>query len=128
MILDSDFIINLLKNEPDAVRKAEELNQSSEKIKTTVINAFEVLQGNFNNNEKDKGIIRKFFTTIKILEFDYEDANTAAEIHHDLQKTGLMINPEDSMIAGIAIQYNEKILTKKIRHFNRIKNLIVETY
>lgn len=39
-----------------------------------------------------------------------------------------MIDPEDAMIAGIALLSNETILTKNVEHFSRIRNLKIETY
>ncbi|MBS3136929.1 hypothetical protein J4232_00725 [Candidatus Woesearchaeota archaeon] len=43
-------------------------------------------------------------------------------------KRGIPINPQDSMIAGIAIRNNESVLTRNTKHFERIDNLTIETY
>lgn len=39
-----------------------------------------------------------------------------------------MIDPEDAMIAGIALINNETVLTKNVEHFSRIRDLKIETY
>ncbi len=39
-----------------------------------------------------------------------------------------MIDPEDAMIAGIALINNESVLTKNVEHFSRIRDLKIETY
>ncbi len=39
-----------------------------------------------------------------------------------------MIDPEDTLIAGIALINNETVLTKNVEHFSRIRDLKIETY
>ncbi len=39
-----------------------------------------------------------------------------------------MIDPEDAMIAGIALHNSEVVLTKNVEHFSRIRDLKIETY
>lgn len=39
-----------------------------------------------------------------------------------------MIDPEDAMIAGIALINDESVLTKNVEHFSRIRDLKIETY
>lgn len=49
-------------------------------------------------------------------------------IFGDLKSKGIAIDTEDCMIAGIAKDKREKILTKNTRHFHRIEGLEVESY
>lgn len=39
-----------------------------------------------------------------------------------------MIDPEDAMIAGIALINDESVLTRNVEHFSRIRDLKIETY
>lgn len=63
-----------------------------------------------------------------ICDFKEKDAKKAGEIEANLIKEGSIIDLEDIMIAGIAISRDEKIISRNIKHFNRIKNLKIETY
>ena len=63
-----------------------------------------------------------------ILKFDKESAEKAGEIDGNLIKEGNTIGPIDTMIAGTAITKNEKVLTRNIKDFSRIKGLNIETY
>ena len=127
MILDSNFIIDLLKGDEKALNKSKEI-VTNEVIKTTSINSFEVLNGAEFAGDDEKDIINNFFENIEVIEFDFNCSKKSAVIHSDLIKKGIEIDPEDSMIAGIALIHNEKILTKNVKHFSRIKGIEVVSY
>lgn len=57
-----------------------------------------------------------------------ESAVVAGGIDGNLIKKGLKIDPEDSMIAGIAMSRGETILTRNTEHFGKIEGLNIETY
>jgi predicted nucleic acid-binding protein len=65
---------------------------------------------------------------MNILGLDAECAAKAGEVQGKLIRKGKMINPEDAMIAGIALINNETVLTKNVEHFSRIRDLKIETY
>ncbi|PIN91372.1 hypothetical protein COU57_01010 [Candidatus Pacearchaeota archaeon CG10_big_fil_rev_8_21_14_0_10_32_14] len=127
MILDSSFIIDLLKGDERALNKSKDIGKN-EIIKTTTINSFEVLQGGEYARKDEKEKINRFFDNIEIIDFDFNSSKKGGKIHSDLIKNGIEIDPEDSMIAGIALIHNEKILTKNVKHFSRIKDLEIESY
>ena len=52
----------------------------------------------------------------------------AAEIEAELILSGEMIPPVDIMIAAIALQNKEAVLTRNSKHFERISGLEVKTY
>ena len=54
MILDTCFIIDLLNNQEDAVRKAQELERKNIPLFTTSITVFEIWQGVADMNNKNK--------------------------------------------------------------------------
>ncbi|MBI5392868.1 hypothetical protein HZA96_03270 [Candidatus Woesearchaeota archaeon] len=66
--------------------------------------------------------------SFSLLQLDIESAQKAGMIHINLYDKGMPIQTEDSMIAGICITNNEPLLTRNIKHFNRIDGLKIETY
>ena len=72
--------------------------------------------------------INNILAGIVLLDLDFESAKIGGKIHAELYSLGMPIQPEDSMIAGICLKNNKKILTRNVKHFSRIKNLQVETY
>jgi len=127
MILDTSFIIDLLRNKKEAVEIAINIEQSFEPIGTTTITVFEILQG-IKDAEKEKKEINTLLSSLGIFPFDLESAFIAGDIQKELVKHGEMIAPEDCMIAGIVIKNKEVLLTRNTKHFGRIRDLKLEGY
>lgn len=121
MILDSDILIDFLKNDKKAREKISELKET-EKLKTTAINTFEILKGFFALNKKESEILQ-FLNNLTVLNFGFESSKKAAEIFDRLRRKGEIIDALDLFIASIAIANNEKLLTRNAQHFTRIPEL-----
>lgn len=129
MILDTTFIIDLLNNDESAVSKSGELDKENIPVFTTAVSVFEIWQGTADITDKNKlNRINLLLSSIGLLEFDLESAKIAGKIHSGLYDAGTPIQPEDSMIAGICLKNNSKLITRNIKHFSRINGLKIETY
>jgi len=126
LILDSTAVIDFLRDNQEARFRIKEMEEKNVIFATTAITSFELWQGNMNKKEEQK--LREFLGTLVIFPFTEKDAQIAGTIHKALKRQGLDIQPEDSMIAGIAMAAQEPVLTKNIKHFERIPGLIIETY
>ena len=126
---DSDFIVDLLKEKHNAVSKLKSLRGDT--VISTEVNYFEILYGVFAKHQisqKELDLVQKFFDSIHTLILDHSSAYNAAKISGSLEKDGLTIGFNDSLIAGICMSNNCGIITKNVKHFSRIKGLKVETY
>ncbi len=123
MILDSSFVIDLLKGDKAAVKLAQEIEETP--VGTTTITVFEVFQG---AKDSELAHIRKFFSQMIVLPLDTEAAERAGLIQKQLKIMGKIIDPEDCMIAGIAILHKKKIVTRNAKHFEKIPGISVVTY
>lgn len=129
MILDTTAIIDIIRGNPIIDKKLNELNQRNVALFITSVSVFELWQGSVDIHNEEK--INKIHTLLESLGtflLDISAAKQAGTIHASLKKRGTVIDPEDSMIAGIAKLHNETILTRNIKHFGRIPALVVETY
>ena len=45
-----------------------------------------------------------------------------------LKRSGVLVDPIDAQIAGIALQHDDIVVTRNIKHFERFKGLRVEGY
>jgi len=121
MILDTTAVVDLLRgNKPELLDRLK--NIAAHSIHATSVTVFEICQGC-----KDKKI-EEFFDNIHILNLDRESASKAGEIQRKLKQQGQIIDPEDCMIAGIAINNNLPVLTANKKHFSRIGMLKAEFY
>ncbi|MBI2558220.1 type II toxin-antitoxin system VapC family toxin [Candidatus Woesearchaeota archaeon] len=127
--LGSDFIVDFLRQKQNAVLKLQSLKGKT--VVSTEVNYFEVLYGVFQKkqvSQKELGLVQEFFNSIPNMALDHPSAFNAAEIATNLEKSGLDIGLNDSLIAGICLSNNCALLTKNVNHFSRIKGLKVETY
>jgi len=129
-ILDTNFIIEYLWNVPYAADMLDVLEQRGEILKTTSINVYELVKGAERSPNRDKDIERlyNFIRQLEVVHFNNETAKIGGKIFADLAKTGKMIDDFDVMIASIALELDETVVTKNIKHFERIKGLKIETY
>ena len=130
MILDTTFIIDLMEKEDGAVKKLHELIKLGEPQLTTTLTIFELFSGMTRSNRplEEKNKVLEVLKGQLVVELNNEAAEKAGEIDGTLIKEGKMIGPIDSMIAGIALVKREKVLTRNIKEFSRIRDLQIETY
>lgn len=129
MIIDTTFLVDLLDNDPNAVKKSQELDAQNSALFTTAISVFELWQGVSDIKDKKKlEKINLLLDSFGLFSFDKESAKIAGKIHSELYIRGLPIQPEDSMIAGICLKHGKKVITRNVKHFSRISALEVETY
>jgi len=130
MILDTTFLIDLMKADPSAVRKLKEMERDKVTQNIAAPTLYELYVGITLSSkpEKEKRKVLDTLTAMNILGLDAESAAKAGEVQGTLIKEGKMIDPEDAMIAGIALLNNEILLTKNVEHFSRICDLKIVSY
>lgn len=130
-VVDSTFLISLLRNDPATVRKAEELDEEGGAA-TTVINVFEVVHGvyrSMSDVHRRMEAFDRLIANFEVLRLDIEAAKRAAQISGTLVREGIEIGPFDSLIAGITLVYGaESLVTRNTSHFNRVPGLTVEEH
>lgn len=129
MILETTFVLDFLKAQESAIVKIQSLVEENISLEITTPTIFELWGGiaQLGKGEKEQEKISLFLKGLTVYSLDEESAKKAGIIDGELIKKGLQIDTEDSMIAGIAITNNKKVLTRD-QHFNRIEGLKVEAY
>jgi predicted nucleic acid-binding protein len=123
IVLDTSFLIDLFKGE----RRTLSIIDSD--VATTIITYHEILSGiKHKKAKKEEMFFRRFFSKIKILEFDLNAAERSSEIMADLLIAGRPVNTLDVLIAGIAIANGaEKIATRDKDFMEISKVSLLET-
>ena len=116
--LDSDIIIEILKNNLELKNKLETISKQGDIFCTTSINVFETWFGRENNE-----IFLNFLEGLYSISFDEDSAKKAAVILNVLKKEGSRIEARDLFIAAICITNNLELLTNNKKHFERLKKL-----
>ena len=129
MILDTNFIIDLLNGKKEAVFMMRELIQREKEVAISSPTLFELWSGLIvlKKSDEEKNKVREFLKGQILYAFDERSAEVAGVVHGDLIQKGLEINPVDAMIAGIALQNHQMILTRD-KHFTRVEGLKIVSY
>jgi len=129
MILDTTFVIDLIKGKVNSVSKLKEFEEDRIPYAITTPTVYELWSGliSLEKPEKEKQKTASLIKEQIIYFLDDKSAEEAGKIDGELIKTGQTIEPEDCMIAGIAIRNNQKLVTRD-EHFKRIEGLKVEMY
>ena len=130
-VVDSTFLIGLLRGEPGAVEKAQELDEEGG-VATTAVNVYEVAYGVYkgaSNPDKRMEALGRVLSNLDALPLDLASALRAAKISGTLDKGGEGIDPFDALIAGITLENGaDCLVTRNTTHFRRIKGLRVESH
>ena len=122
--VDTDFLIDILNDEPKVRNLVRELDDNKEYF-TTSISLFELLEGAHQLSKKKLEADQLLLSRFHILEFNRFAADEAARIYADLRKKGKEIPMKDAMIAGIARVNGCSLITKDTYHFKRVPALKV---
>ena len=132
ILLDTTFLIDLLRKKKNAISKAIELT-TRDKLSTTYINIYELLIGVYSikDTDKEKKLqdVEKLMEKLEVFTLEKESTINSAKIGGDLILKGQVIGDTDNMIIGIALTNGiTTIVTRDMKHYKKIKEIKVETY
>jgi len=130
LLVDTTFLIDVMKNDASAIRKAKQLSDSSASILVGTPTVFELYVGvglSVRSNEEREKVL-SILRSLPQMPLDSSSATKAGMIYAQRMKDRMRIDAEDAMLAGIAVQNNEPILTRNKKDFLGIPDLKIETY
>jgi tRNA(fMet)-specific endonuclease VapC len=120
IVADTEVLIDYLAgSEPMAGRIESEL--AAGRLATTVISRFELLTG--ARGVRQERAVRGLLDAVETLPLDIGAADRAAELRRDLERAGRGIAMADSLIAGIVLERGALLLSRNVRHFERVPGL-----
>src|SRR3990170_4299326 len=86
-VIDTDILIDLLRNVKKAVAFLTEIEESGSLLSTTVINAFELIHGAHKSREREQNLLatRKLLNRLILLPLGLRSAETAGRIYAQLE-------------------------------------------
>ncbi|WP_290598267.1 MULTISPECIES: type II toxin-antitoxin system VapC family toxin [unclassified Archaeoglobus] len=128
--LETDFLVALIRKDSNAVEKLRKLVESGERLATTPINAAELFKGAYRSKNLDENLkkVRGILNRLDLLDFNINASDIYGQIISELEKKGEPIGEMDTLIASIALAHNERIVTRNVKHFSRIKGLEIESW
>jgi tRNA(fMet)-specific endonuclease VapC len=129
-IIDTDLLIDFLRNKKDAVDFVVSLEQKKTVMATTVINSFELHYGaeKSRNPEKSLQATKNLLDRLIILHLTPRSAQKAGYIYAKLEMKGQPIGLRDTFIGAIALTREFNVATRNLEHFSKIEGLKILHY
>jgi predicted nucleic acid-binding protein len=130
MLADTDFLIDVMAGEARAIGKAKELAGASVPVMVGTPTIFELYVGvglSVRSSEEREKIFR-VLRSLTQLPLDTQSATRAGLTYAQRIKEGVKIDPVDAMLAGIAVENHQSLLTRNKKHFLGIPELEVVGY
>ena len=130
MILDTTFVIDFMMGDKEAYDRMRSMMDAGLPISVTTPTIFELFSGVAQSSKpiREREKIQMILHHQTKWSLDDLSAERAGLIFGDLLKYGKPIEETDALIAGIAIEHNEPVLTRNVKDFSRVPGLKVETY
>ena len=127
--LDTNICIYYLKGMYSAIVK-NLFSKSPDDIKIPAIVKAELLYGaqKSTTKEETRKRILEFLLPFKIIGFNDESTEIYGSTRQYLENKGIIIGPNDLIIASIVLSANGVLVTKNIKEFSRIKELKIENW
>ncbi len=131
-VVDSSFIIDLLREDPAAVEAAERLDEGSEAM-VTAVSVYELVYGVYSGRGVDRARRRRevdgFLSGVDVAPLDRRAAELAGEMLGGLSREGRPIDVLDGMIGAIGLAAGcDSVVTRNGAHFERMRGLKVVDY
>ncbi len=122
VILDTDILVGLLRNNNEAKKKLQQFINESIPLCTTTITSFELIRGALLSNHKKENLqkVMTLLSSLKIYAFTNLASFFCAEKMVQIQKQGKNTGFADIMIASIAITEKENLVTRNVKDFKTI--------
>ncbi len=121
-LIDSDVLIDVLKTSGRTAAWLAEYAKGHALV-TSAVNVFEVARGLNSERALDAGM--RLLQEFSILPLDSSAALEAGSIDLELRRSGTPLDAGDLLIAGIARANNLAVITRNVRHFERVGGLAV---
>lgn len=128
VILDTDLLIDVLRNQSGALELVRSL-EDEHHLSTTAISSFELHHGTWKTDNPAKNLqaVETLLGRLSVLSFTPETSELAGKIFASLEKEGMSIGFRDVFIAATTMTHGSALATRNRRHFERIPGLrIVE--
>ena len=130
MILDTTFLIDLMRGDEDAVEKAAELELQGRQQRLSSMTVFELSYGIARSNqpERERRLVEDVLASKPVQPADTAVMRKAGRLAGTLSADGRPVGDSDAIIGATADVVDEPVLTRNVADFERLEDVSVETY
>jgi len=129
-LFDTDAISELLRRRPASAYIKWLLKVPREEQFTSAVVIGELYKGAYRSQARERhlaNIENRILPSVTILPYDLGCAKVFGEVRRYLEEIGTILPDADIQIAATAIYHGLELITGNLRHFQRIKNLKINT-
>jgi len=122
-LVDSDWLIDAFRGVPAAVDLLAQLRDDG--LAVSIVSYGELFEGAVGAPDPAAELarFRRFLARLALLSLDDAVMERFAYIRAELRRRGQLIPDLDLLIAATALHHDLTLLTRNVRHFNRIPEL-----
>lgn len=127
-LLDTNIVIYVIKNRPQAARERFTLHQGRLAISTVTL--MELVYGAEKSSQPERNLrdVEGLASRLEVLTYDESAAIHTAQIRAALARQGTPIGPYDQMIAGHARASGLTLVSNNTGEFQRVPGLLLENW
>ncbi len=124
-LVDNDWVVDWLKGRPAAIALLRQL--SAQGMAISVITLGEVYEGIYYGRDpaQNEAVFRRFLKGLAVRPITSRIARRFARISGQLRQQGQLLPQPDLLIAATAIEHGYILVTRNVRHFQRIPGLTI---
>ena len=122
-LIDTDWVVDHLLGKPVAVRFLQTLEPDGLAISQVTFG--EIYEGIYHGSDPvaAETTFLQFLANVDVLDLTIEIWKRYARIRGDLRRSGQLIAEFDNLIASTALQHDLILVTRNLRHYQRIPDL-----
>ena len=130
MLLDTTFVIDLMRGDEGAITKATEIESALRQQRVSATTLFELYYGvgRSGQPERERALVEDVLSSKPIYPGDTAVMRKAGRLAGELAAEGNSVGESDVVIGATATVVDEPVLTRNVEDFERIPGVEVETY
>ena len=127
--LDTNVVAAIINGRPEVLEKLKSVRLAGYVVKLNALCYFEVRRGLVLPPFARKfAAFEKFVQIYGSLPLDIRALDISADIYGDLRRKGTPLEDADILIAGITIANDAILVTRNLKHFERVGGLRLESW
>lgn len=129
VLLDTDILSELLKQHPLVLQRVRTYLAEHERLAFSIITRYELLRGLKAKQARTQEATFTLLCQASLI-FPLTDqvVDRAATLYGELHRQGALLPDADLLIAATALEAQRTLVTNNLAHFQRVPNLVIETW
>jgi tRNA(fMet)-specific endonuclease VapC len=128
--LDTSVLVALIPKDQAAIDGLTAEAERGGTVSTTMVNLRQLYSGAYGskNPQKEMAKVQDLVSNLGLLGLSVGAANRYGELANDATLKRAPIGDFDLIIASIALEQEEKLVTRNVKHFSRVPGLVTERW